>query len=141
MAAGGGIGSFKKRVLTITATGASTAKTIGLGGPKYARVTGFRARITSGSDTTTTLTFADKSGTVFFTGASTDYTTAKNSVIAINSTGSGSGGWSAVDSTGAGMGASGVESADVPVIEGPITVTWASATAGEVIRIDFALEV
>lgn len=130
---------FTKRIITITATGASTSKNISLGTAQFAKVVGFRAK--AGSDTTTTIGLADARGRTFYLDAATkDYATAAvNRVWSIDNTTTGMG-FTAVDSTGAAAG-TGEAFGNSPIVEGPLTVTWGSATAGDTLRLELMLDV
>ena len=130
---------FRKRIVTVTSTGASTSRAVGLGGVKYARVVGFRA-LASG-DTTTTIGLADAKGRTFYLDAAAkDYTTAVNRVIVYDDTLTGIN-FTPTDATGAALTAADAAHAG-PVIEGPITVTWGSVdAAGRTLRLELMLEV
>jgi len=137
----GSAGKFKKRVLTQTRTGTgSVVTTIGIGGQRYGKLNSFRARVTS-SGATSQIEIKDSLGRVIYKDAADkDYQTATvNRAIAFDDTLTGLG-FTAADATGAAMTAGGTF--EVPVLEGPLTVTWADAdgTAGTQ-RVELYLEV
>lgn len=131
---------FRKRILDITIPAGQTSKavTVGLGGIKYARCQQFRAVITTGSDTSTSLEIKDRRGLVLFTAGTLNFTSAINRVFTQDDTAVGSG-FTTSDATGAALAAG--EPIPAPIHEGPLTVTWSSATAGETLRVELMLEV
>lgn len=131
---------FRKRVLTITSTGASTAARIGLGGVKYARLVGFRALATT--DTATQIEIKDALNRVFYKDAADkDYATAAvNRVIVYDDTLTGLN-FTPTDATGAALTAADAAHAG-PVVESPFTVTWSNVSgAGLTLRLELILEV
>lgn len=133
---------FRKVIATVTIpTGQTSASAkASVGGVKYARVVGFSARITSGADATTILQLSDRNGIFYLDAAAANYTgTGLRRVIVRDDTATGLTGYTTVDSTGAALAAGQV--VPNPVVELPITVTWSSATAGEVLRVEILLEV
>lgn len=133
------VGTFRKRIATLTvASGATSAvATVGFGGVKYGRCQQFRALITSGTDTSTSLEIKDRRGLVLFTAGTLNFTSAINRVFTQDDTAV-TGGFTATDATGAALTAG---SPVAPIAEGPLTITWSSATAGEVLRVELMVEV
>lgn len=133
------VGSFRKRIFTLTVPAGQTsvAATGGFGGIKYARVKQFRAVITTGSDISTSLEIKDRRGLVLFTAGTLNFTSAINRVFTQDDTAV-TGGFTASDATGAALTAG---TAVEPIAEGPLTVTWSNATAGEVLRVEVLVEV
>ena len=128
---------YRKRIITITATGATTVGRVGIGGTKYARLMGLRGLITSGTDTSTTITVADALGKVLMVTPSTDFTVAKNIFFNQDDTSPGTG-ITLQDASGAAAAAGQLFNI---VAEGPFTVTWGTATTGEKIRVELYMEV
>lgn len=131
---------FRKRIVDVTIPAGQTSKAVavGLGGVKYARCNQFRALITSGTDTSTSLEIKDAKGRVIFTAGTLNFTAAVNRVFFQDDTAVGSG-FTVTDATGAAAAAGQV--APAPIVEGPLTVTWSAATAGETLRVELLVEV
>ncbi len=133
------VGKFRKRIytLTIPAGQTSVAATGGFGGVKYGKVQQFRAVLTSGSDSSTSLEIKDRRGLVLFTAGTLNFTSAINRVFTQDDTAV-TGGFTATDATGAALTAG---SPVAPIAEGPITITWSAGTAGETLRVELYAEV
>ncbi len=134
---------FRKRIVDITIPAGQTSKAVnvGLGGLKYARLVSIFAKITTGSDATTILQLADTKGIVFLDAAAKDYTGAGLRRIPVqDETRTGLTSYTYVDSTGAALAGTNMVLPQ-PVLEGPLTLTWSSATAGETLRVELLLEV
>lgn len=137
----GSAGKYRKRVITLTRTGTgSVVGAVGAGGQSFFKLNSFRAKVTS-SGATSQIEIKDRLGRIIYKDAADkDYQTAfVNRAIAFDDTLTGLG-FTAVDATGAAMTAGGTF--EVPVLEGPITVTWADAdgSAGT-LRLELYLEV
>lgn len=123
--------AFRKDRVSFT-TSAATGSGLLIPRTDVIEVIGFR--IVSTGDTTTRVTLTDADGRVAFTNAGDiNYTVLKDTVIGLDATGSGSGGWTLVDSTGA---AGTIALGNGLPARGPLTVGWSNGTSGDVITAD-----
>jgi hypothetical protein len=141
--AAGSSGKFKKRVITLTRTGTgSVVGTVGIGGQRYGKLNSFRARVTS-SGATSQIELKDSLARVFYKDAADkDYQTAAvNRIVVADDTLTGIS-FTPTDATGAALTAADAVWPVQPVLEGPITVTWADADgAAGTLRLELYLEV
>src|SRR6185436_10737979 len=123
--------AFESRRVSFTTTG-TTGSALLIPRTDVVEVIGFRC--VSTGDTGTRVTLTDADGRVAFTNAGDiNYTTLKDTVIGLDATGSGSGGWTLVDSTGA---AGTIALGNGLPARGPITVGWSNGTSGDAITFD-----
>jgi hypothetical protein len=99
---------------------------------EFVEVVGFKATATGDTAARLALVDAD-SKSVFANAGDIDYTTAKDTIIGMDTTGSGSGGWSPVDSAGNTLAIAGGQG--VPA-RGPIRANWTNGTAGDTLALD-----
>ncbi len=118
--------------------GGGPAITIGASGTftfplKYAVAGLIGFKVTTTGDTSADLSITDADGRFVFAQTGTNYTTTKDTVIGIDTTGAGGTGataWVPVDSTGTGMT---IALATPMPARSPLNVVWASGTAGDTI--------